>query len=285
MLKETISEFIKNVYSNNDKNQNPNLQKVKFGNLLWSPFKMLFINFQTFILVTLPFSFIIAALSLLLGNSILCDLNKNILSCAAPTEWTFFLFQILRLIIITFFIKVWYKCAIAKQANLSDMFVPTWRDAKVFFSLIFIILINFVPSVSYYTLIKREPNPDWRIESLYFAFVSIGFIIPFIVLLYYVILPYIVAGKKLPPFKQMSSAVLNNTGKIMVSTLFTITLGLLLIVYYIATIVPYTGQISVTKAIMFEISYNIVILVFVTLITNYLFNLRNVLFPSEKDSD
>ncbi|MBP5399370.1 MAG: hypothetical protein J6Y53_03020 [Alphaproteobacteria bacterium] len=165
------------------------------------------------------------------------------------------------------------------------MFVPTWRDAKVFFSLIFIILINFVPSVSYYTLIKREPNPDWRIESLYFAFVSIGFIIPFIVLLYYVILPYIIAGKKLPPFKQMSSAVFNNTGKIMVSTLFTITLGLLLIVYYIATIVPYTGQISVTKAIMFEISYNIVILVFVTLITNYLFNLRNVLFPSEKDSD
>ena len=128
----------------------------------------------------------------------------------------------------------------------------------------------------------REPNPNWQIESLYFLFVSTGFVIPFLALLYYVVFSYVLEGEKCPPFKQMSAAIFDNSGKIMISTLFVITLGLLLIIYYISLIIPHALPVSNIKIIMFEIFYNITILVFAALMTNYLLNLRDTLFPTDK---
>lgn len=285
MLKDTINEFIKKIYTNNDAPKQ-NEQKIKLRNLLWSPLQMLFANIKEFSLLSLPFAFLMTFLALAFNNSITCEIAlsaQNTVNCFSKNELFVLLFQILRLAIITYFIKAWYKYAIEhNQTGLAKIFTPTWQDAKIFFVLLFFIFINVLPAFSYFALLVREPNPNWIIESIYFLFVSIGFALPLLAILYYVILTYIIEGKRLPSLRQISAAVFSNVGKITISTLFTITIGLLIIIYYIGSITPYMQHLSHIKAALFEVFYNIVLLISVAIMTNYIFNLRDILFLSEE---
>ena len=286
MLKATINDFVKKIYSSSNEVSKPKEQKIKLRNLLWVPLKELFVNFKEFFVLSLIFSFFMTIVSLLSNNSIICGITfsaQSITTCAAPNELSFLLFHIFRFIIITFYIKGYYNYVIEHQPmDFSKMFVPSWHDAKILSVLVFFIFINFVPAVSYYILLMREPNPDWIIESLYFTFISIGFVLPFLAILYYVIFAYIIEGKKCPSFKQISAAVFDNAGKIIISTLFTITIGLLVIIYYIGAIMPYTNHLSFIKVCLFEICYNVILLMIVALMTNYIFHLRNILFTKKE---
>lgn len=289
MLKDTITEFLRNVYSDTSAPAKPQDQKIKLWSLLSSPLKMLFSKSREFLLLSLPFALFMTALSMLLKNSLICGIDaykQNIVACSPPTDIYFLLFEVLRLAAITFFIKLWYQSAIAKlRINWQKISFPKWHDVKIFLFMIFFIFINFVPVFSYYALLARVPNPDWIIESIYFSFVSVGFVVPFLAILYYVVMSYIIAGEKRPPFRKISAAVFDNAGKIIISTLFIITINLLLISSYIASITPYIANLSIIKAIIFEVFYNITLLIFAASMTNYIFSLRGALFLENQKID
>lgn len=263
-----------------------NKQKIKLRWLIFSPLKMFYQNFKMFIFLSIPFAFIMTILSLLLHNNIMCGVDylqkQTVVGCAPLLSWTTLAFQIIRLLIIISFIKGWYNYAISKQKiNLSDLCVLDTWNIKIFFILLFVLFINILPSLSYVELMIRNPNPNWLIESMFFAVMFMGFFIPIIAILYYYTIAYAIDKTKLPPLGQISAKAFDNASIIMISTLFMITCGLFVVAYYFGRVTPLVTNLSIAKAITADIAYNIILLAFTALIINHLFNLRDNLFSKE----
>ena len=269
-----------------EKEISQNKQTIKLRWLIFSPFVMFYKNFKTFIFLSIPFAFFMTILALLLNNGIVCGVDyfqkQTVVSCAPFFSWTSLIFQIIRLLVIISYIRTWYNYAISKRdIHPSKLYIPGLWHIKMLLILLFIVFLNILPSISYTELLFRVPNPNWLIESLYFAVISLGFFIPIIAILYYYVITYIIEETKFPPFGQMIAKAFDNATIIMISTLFITTCGLFVVAYYLGKITPLVTDLSIPTVIVVEVAYNIIILAFTTLVTNYMFNLRDNLFPKE----
>ena len=78
-------------------------------------------------------------------------------------------------------------------------------------------MFNLIPLLSVLLLVFRVPNPNWKIELLYFTIVSIGFLFPFLLMRIYSLLALFLEGKNWKEFKKAWNKTQGYSMKIVLS--------------------------------------------------------------------
>jgi len=117
---------------------------------------------------------------------------------------TYIFYILVKFFIISSFLRMWADVVFLKKSlNFAYFKQNISRYFKFFGIFLAFLLINSLPAVSLYFIIKRVPNPVWQIEILYFLFMSLGFIIPFVLLRFYTNLALFISDKPCLNIKQV----------------------------------------------------------------------------------
>lgn len=205
-------------------------------------------------------------------------------NCVDFSASYFILFSCAKLLILTYFAVKFYNVCY-NNAPLNWCYV--FSIGKVYFHslgmVVLFLLLNTIPFVSLYLLYIRVPNPDWRIEVLYFAVVSIGFLVPFVLIKFYSLLAFTFSGTSLPSIRGLW---VKNSGNMMTLIL---SLGLIFIIGFFSFLSFFNnfklvaGTNPVYISITAEFLYNLLVLMFVALFVNHCYLQRKYLFEGNQN--
>lgn len=248
-----------------DKSQNP--ISVPFWELSFLPIGILVYRFKQFLKLASIYAVLISILAFISRLSYTCGLNydeeKMFFSCEySPIIYlTFFL---LRLFIAAVFLRVWYKTAVCGgEFDIKEIFSVKNVDWKIFGGMIIAIVFLCLPIVSMYVLLYRVPNPDWRVESMFFAVASSGFWLPFVGLRFSSVFAFTLSEEKRPNLSAFWQRTTANTLKIIVSLTLMVILNAIIFMYF-ASFASYLVRYTyVFGEIVAEWMYNIFYLLMV----------------------
>lgn len=257
---------------------------ISLWSLLSLPFKLFFRNWQSFLLLSIPFAAALTASSILFEHSILCAMKQETLitsSFCSDNLIYFYSDLIVRFLILMFFVIKWYKIALLKiKTTLKSFFALSKYDTKAIVLMTLFMLINILPLFALILLIIREPNPNWLLELGYFTSVAWLFLVPLIALRFYSLLAFALEQKKLPTFKEVWSKTSGNNLKILLSAGTIVFIALFVFMQYYATMMQLTS-ITTFDLIIAEFEYNILITMFAILYVNFCYAQKLELFKGE----
>ena len=209
------------------------IQKYPVFQTFSQSFLMLTDNFMAFLKPALVCAALMSLLSFVFKQPFVCLLIglREKVSCGANTPLYIF-YLLLKLFILSSFLRIWAdKIYLKKEINLLYFKTNLMRFLKFFGGSFVFLIINALPLLSLYCLIIRTPNPVWQIEILYFTFVSLGFIVPFVVLRFYANIALAIEGLPFTDFKQTYQKTNFQVSRIL--TAFTFVLASLLFLFLI----------------------------------------------------
>ena len=156
--------------------------QMPFSGLLFRPWSMLFDNFKTFIKLALVFSLLLSLLSWVFGYAYICRYNiyGDIDFYCSRNAWSYLPYFLLKLIAFSYFGMLFCNSLKTTPLSLRQVLTQYRQVLKNTLLLILFLFLVMMPVISFTLLLVRVPNPDWKIEIIYFAFVSLGFLVPFI---------------------------------------------------------------------------------------------------------
>lgn len=187
-------------------------------------------HFNFFILAGGFSALCLLALSFLFSQTFLCTLAQySQQEMCSQNIVSYFFYFILKIFFLSVFLKTWYDhIYLKKQINITYFKTGFLSFLKITLCFILYLLICCLPILSLYLLIDRVPNPNWLIELCYFTFVSLGFIVPFILIRFYADLACLIEGESFMPFKELYKATCYKTSKIVLSFLLVLAFCFLL---------------------------------------------------------
>jgi hypothetical protein len=152
-------------------------ENLPFFTVLLGSFGLIVEKFRYFVQMGLPFALFLGLFNIICGQDTACLLSSGVYCTKS-----FMFFVIIRAIILfllCMFMRNWYLVALKGQ-NLSpkQIILPRLADIKILLLLVANIVSWLIAGGAFYALYVRVPNPNWRIELAYFAFVSIFFLAP-----------------------------------------------------------------------------------------------------------
>ena len=261
--------------------------KLPVFRLMFYPFNQILDNGKIFFSLTLLSALFLSMDSTLFGFNYLC-IYTNVRPTDLYCSDSFALYAVQMLIKIAVFGYVAYKWSAYVYEKKSFSFASLFRLDKTYLKttacLLILLIINSLPLFSSWILYIREPNPDWQIEMIFFAFVSIGYVLPFVALRYYPLLGFVLRGKKLP---QLGSSWQKTSGN-MLRILFGLLVIFILSVYLFSNmygnfraILP---NITLYNQFLAEYIYDFVILfLFLVLLNNI--NVQYEIFYAEENGE
>lgn len=139
--------------------------------------------------------------------TIVMGLTGNLTSCitesfrtnhyCTTSIWVFLLAQLLIFVTNIIFIRNWLNILAERPLDWRQVFVPCKRDFKVGGFLLILFATLGIALFSLYLLYVRQPNPNWRIEIVYFAVVSLGFFVPVLSIRFWGYIAATALGEKL----------------------------------------------------------------------------------------
>lgn len=250
---------------------NNNKQQLKYSilNAVIKPFWIISDNLRIFFIQSIMFSFIVLMLSYIFNQKYSCYFNQDIASsihCPQTFYW-YMPYILLKLILTAIFINLWYD-SVFKKTNINiEYFKLIWK--KILKTLVFIfgfILFNTIPFISALLLVVRVPNPNWKIELSYFTIVSLGFLLPIILMRFYGLFAQILAQKKKGIYAKLWENTSGFTMKIIFSCFLMFMINLIIILAVIGIL---KGQANIPaqlynmfSEIIFAIAYYFIIVLF-----------------------
>ena len=285
MNKEMLADLTKKIDNIFNKKESSPIKynNINLANLVFGAFGSLFRNFKSFLTIGCVFAPLIAFLSFATGNSFICGFssqsNLTSLHCSAANVSSYITFLLLRFLIISVFLRAWYNLAVQKQnLNIKSLLLITNQDWKLFATIILFIIINILPLISFMFMTSRVPNPDWKIESIWFAVMSCGFIIPFLAIRFYSAPSFIISQTKLPAFGLFIKQSNNNGLKLLFSFAIIIMFCSLITTYYVTVFPRILPLNTLSAAILGEIIYDFLLLAIAAILINYSVTQREELF-------
>ena len=233
------------------------------------PFDIIFNNFKSFVVQGACFSLFVVLISYLLGQKYLCVFNKGMVEHVYCPNLTnlYLLYLLLKIVGISLAINVWYNtvfkgCVVDKEYLVSNLFA----FLKAFLFAVAFIVLNMIPMVSVLLLVLRVPNPIWQIEIVYFSVVSLGFIIPFVLMRFYSLFALLLGNENWKQFKLVWHNTCGYTFKIIFSCSLTMLFCLILLLsarnLSTQLVVPFSGEMHnfIAETIFSFVCYFIVIL-------------------------
>ncbi len=255
---------------------------IPFWEMSFLPIGILIYHFRRFLVLSFAYALPITVLAFSTQLSYVCGLaewNTNpYFSCQASLA-LYITFFLLRFLIVAVFLKTWYKTAICgEKLNIREMFIISAQDWKLFGGILVIIGFFLLPFVSLYVLSVRVPNPDWRIESLFFAVASSGFWLPFLALRFLAVYAFVLGGEKRPPLKLFWRRTVDNTLKIILALTLIIALNAIVFLNYNLLAVSVIRHSFVVSAVICDLVYNMLFLLMVSSLAAFAIVQRAVLF-------
>lgn len=260
--------------------------KVSLWALATQPLALFFSNWQNFFLFNIPLALLLSICSLLTKHSILCgfgtDFSLSSTFCSDSVS-LYYTDMFLRLLLLFFLVMKWYRFSLQKDSfTMKKLFCFGKTEAKTLGILILFTIINILPLLGLFLLIVRTPNPNWKIEILYFTSIAWVFLLPIISIRFYSIISFAIEGGKIPSLKQIWNQTSGNMLKFLLSISILCFLSLFLITQYFAfarnlTNLHFLGILST------EFEYNILITFFIVYFTNYCYTQKNLFFKGDNN--
>ena len=201
---------------------NDNNKPIKYSIVksFMQPFWTITDYLKTFIQQGLIFSLIMVIISYIFNQKYACVFNKNFAhtdSCINST-YLYVPYLLVKIGLMAVFVNLWYAVIYKNEVITKDYFKSSWKKfIKTFGFLIAYLVFNLIPLLSVLLLIFRVPNPNWKIELLYFTIVSIGFLFPFLLMRIYSLLALFLEGKNWKEFKKAWNKTKGYSMKIVLS--------------------------------------------------------------------
>ena len=186
--------------------------------LLSLPFVHVIDNFMPLLKLSVLFALLIGGVSLATGFAYICGIPLLVNFYCSNSIILFVVHVLLKYFLLFFFAVKWYEMISQKKAlNMPFLLSFDNKTLKAIGALALMWGLNLIPFVSFYLLAIREPNPDATIELIYFGVVSIGFLVPFVVLRFYSILGLILDGTSFTSLKEIWAKSRGNSLRIIIS--------------------------------------------------------------------
>lgn len=216
---EKVIDYLKETFEKLNQEPAPEVKPIKVPmlSMLFMPYTLVIDNFRKFAALAVIYGLLDSLVVLAAGQGYMCAFpdfrgycSGNLYAYGFAYLFSFFITVV--------FASRWYQyCFKSAEFNFDFLFKLTKIDLRVAGTLIIILAVNLIPMLSLYLLYIREPNPDWRIETVYFAFVSIGFVIPFLAMRLYSLAAFVFAGEPLPPVREVWKRSSDSTFRIVMS--------------------------------------------------------------------
>lgn len=262
--------------------------KLPLGKMIFSPFRLLFDNGKVFFLLALPIALVICLIAMLSGFGYMCIYSQimPVSAYCSDSGIVYLLYGLAKVLLWAFFVVKWCEITFQGQPfEWKSLLKADRRIVKFALALILIIFLNFLPMVSGWVLYLRTPNPDWQIEISFFSVVSIGFLIPFIVLRFYSVLPFVVYGQKVPPLKEIWHKTSGDTLVILLSLFFIFIVA----VFIFGNLYQNFQSVAVDSGFyvnfVSEFIYNLITLMILTLVINNFCLQQQILFAGTEEKN
>ncbi len=201
---------------------NEKITKYSIFKSFIQPFWIISDNMKTFFIQGSFFTVFVVLLSYLFGQKYLCLFTEQLpetLYCPANNALMYIPYLLIKIIAIFVCIKIWYNTVFEKINIDKNYFKSMWKSVlRLMLLFIVFIILNIMPLVSGLILFIRKPNPVWQIEVMFFTFVSIGFLLPFVSLRFYSLLAVLLNTGKFTDIKNIWKKTKGLTIKILIAT-------------------------------------------------------------------
>ena len=183
-------------------------------------------KFTDFIKTAGVFALFLTVLSYIFGQTYVCVFmpEKNISLPCLGNSLIYFPYLIVKLLVINFFIIFWFKKILWNQSINKTLAA---RSSGMFF---LFVIFNLMPLVSAVLLLIRKANPVWQIELLYFTIVSIGFLLPFVLMRFYAVFAGVLENSTTDLLKKVWVNTGGYSAKIIISAIIVYSIALLTVI-------------------------------------------------------
>lgn len=254
--------------------------RVPFFKICFRPFSLLLDNGRAFFLTALPYAALITLFALLCGFGYMCIYSSG--GYCSDSAVMYVVYSLLKLFLVTLFALKWYQAGLqGEPLTLRKLFSVDRRCFKLLGLFLLMVFINFLPMISTMILYVRVPNPDWRIEILFFALVSVGYVIPFLAVRFYAVIAFVLCGCKVPPLKEIW---LKNSGNLM-NLLAGLFLIFILLFFIFGSLYRNFQPVALSSGlylnVVSEFIYNLVFLLGMALFVGHCLVERQILYPED----
>ena len=253
-------------------NSSPDVMPIRMPitRLIFRPFGIFADRFAVLLRLAALYALPITLMSVFMGFSYICftDFRSLYFFCSDSYGW-YWVYLFAKIFLISSFLVRWYDSAFLNRIyGWKNLFQPTARDFSTSALVCLYLLLNMTPLLSFYLLYIRVPNPDWVVEISYFAVVSIGFIVPFVLMRFYALLAVFLSGEpKVSPAWLWARSKGNNLG-IILSLFLIIIIMLFILVYFQQGISRVEVEYANWSGTIIEYCYNMLLLMLVSLVIN-----------------
>ena len=174
--------------------------KLPFFQTIFGCYDIFFSKFWSFVCLGGLFALIMTFIFFISGQDILCLNNEygNNHFCT-KSIWNYVGIHLIAICLNFLFMQKWVLLVTeGKSFKWKRVVMPDWGTLKMIgLSLAYIATIG-VAAFSLYLLYVRVPNPNWKIELVYFTAVSVGFIFPVIGMRFFSYFAYAAQREPLP---------------------------------------------------------------------------------------
>lgn len=237
-------------------------------------------NFKSYAVLGSIFALIFMLINLISGQSLMClsdSINKHIY-CNNNLYYTL-ITNIVLWFVFCVYVRNWIQDAILKKRKFSfKNIVPNKTDLKAYGAVLVFFVSIAIAVTSGYFLYIRVPNPDWRIEILYFSFVSIGFLAPIMAIQFMPYLSFIIEEKNLPSLKDMWKTISGNRVFVFISVFCSFIFNFLILSAFLRYLISMALSGGFFVVVITDFLYNMVLMLFAAIFMNYCYLQKNILF-------
>ncbi len=220
---------------------------------------------------------IVLALS---GNMFICSNQAYREAHYCSTNFIVFVIShLLNIFVNCMFARNWVEIALNKEKlKWKSALIPSKKDFKLLGLLGLYILTLVLALICMYVLYVRVPNPNWKIEIAFFAFVSIGFIVPILALKFSSYAATIALGEKMVSPILLWQKTAGNLMAILGGTTMIMLIYLLIMSQTLQFSMEAGGVISFVQTVVIEYIINFFKMIIIALIMNFCYIQHKILF-------
>lgn len=177
--------------------------KFTFPKLVWNSLSLFQNSFKHYKVIAF-YALVMTAISLIFGQNYSCNMGNPAWWCPDLTTAMFFTDKFLMLcVIFAFFVDFYdieFNSEIFSIRNIVSLKRSRLKKIGILFLLLLLIIVSFV---IIFAMVAKEPNPNWKIEFIYFLIAFSCFWVPFVIVRLAGAVAYYLTNEKLPSLKAM----------------------------------------------------------------------------------
>ena len=258
----------------NIKSENTTVSLPIIASIL-GPYGLWLDNFKNFAIYGGIFALFLSALYMFSGTEMMCGsvIYRDEHYCNADIR-VFALVKIMNLAVFCVFMRLWNELLQNKPVNIK-IWQPQLRDLKIGALILSFIATIAIAGCALYLLYIRVPNPNWKIELLYFTVVSLGFLPPILALRFFVYFAFAASGEPLPKIQEIWQKTAGNNFIIVLALLLQLIVATALSVSFLNNFLIAENANKLYIAMVGEFVSNIIAFFVIACFTNYCYIQKN----------